>query len=117
MIDQALFGDTIYAIDVCYDNTGCATLVVGGTPFYDCGQVYNIRIYKIDCNGLLIPTMSAYYEGGTVRSLKWCCQADTPNSKIWYLASVVIQLKKDQRQALISNSIITYQVAIFLNHL
>ena len=54
LIDQALFGDTIYALDVCYDSTGCATIVVGGTPVTECGQTYNMRIYKLDCNGLLI---------------------------------------------------------------
>ena len=85
-VDQALFGDTLYALDVCYDNNGCATIVVGGTPFYECGQLYNIRIYKMDCNGLLMPITSAYYEGGTVRTLKWCCNQNSSCSKLWYLA-------------------------------
>ena len=33
----------------------------------------------------LSPVASAYYEGGTVRTLKWCCQ-DDPCAKVWYLA-------------------------------
>ena len=60
--------------------------MVGGTPVTECGQTYNIRIYKLGCNGLLMPVASAYYEGGTVRTLKWCCNQERPCSPLWYLA-------------------------------
>lgn len=84
-LSDALFGETIYSVDVCTDSNGCTLIAVGGKPVVDCKGTSNIRIYKVGCEGILIPVASAYYEGGTVRTLKWCCQADRINPKLWYL--------------------------------
>ena len=80
-VNSALFGSTIYSLDWCSDNNPCVQndcnyLVAGGTTASDCKGKANIKIYAVSCNGDMVEGSRAYFEGNTVRSVKWCCDSD-----------------------------------------
>lgn len=85
-VGQALFGDTIFAMDACQDSRGCPIIAVGGKPAYGCAGVSNIGFYTVDCEGTLIQIGSAYFKGGTVRSIAWCCPDTSTCNRTAYLA-------------------------------
>lgn len=90
-INAISFGATVYAVDVCKDQDPCSKqnciyLIAGGKTAYDCQNPVNLRLYMITCDGIATLITSDYFEGGTVRSLQWCCQADKICPDFMYLA-------------------------------
>ena len=76
----------VYSVSWCTKDPNNPLLALGGTTEYECKDKVNIRLYKFDCSQKLVPVCNEYYEGETVRSLKWCCESDPFGSSCLYLA-------------------------------
>lgn len=69
-------GATVYALDWCIHDNRCPFLVIGGKKVHNCIEKTNFRIYKVSCEGNMILARRGYFEGGTVRTVSWCCSDD-----------------------------------------
>lgn len=77
LVTSRSFNAPVLSLDWCVIDKRTPLLLVGGkTAINDCGQKYNLIIYSSNCTGGLNAAGTYYYEGGTVRSAKWCCDID-----------------------------------------
>ena len=78
-------GATVYTVDWCIRNNQCPLLATGGKTVNSCNEQSNIRLYAVSCSGTMSLISSAHFESSTVRTLSWCCDADTISKKFPYL--------------------------------
>ena len=76
------FGAPVLSLDWCVIDGKMPLLLVGGKTAVSDSQKYNIRVYCGNCTGALNLAGSFYYQGKTVRSAKWCCDADKKCSQL-----------------------------------
>ena len=74
IVNNRTHGDTIYALDWCVKNEIRPLLAAGGKTVLDDCEKINLRVFAVDCFGAMnLLNRGAYFPGGTVRALAWCC--------------------------------------------
>ena len=77
-ISSTSFGATVYSLDWCVQNCRCPLLAAGGRIAESHQHKHNIMVYAVSCAGGITPIEHSYYEGKTVRVLRWCCHCKIP---------------------------------------